>query len=344
MRPPGAKGSDRVREEAAMKNKTVLVAALTIILTGVPYAQNDTSRHNTQFVEVEPNVNLEVLDWGGSGRALILLGGLGDTAHAFDQFATKLADVCHVYGITRRGFGGSSAPLPENDAYSADRLGDDILSVIEFLSLKRPVLVGHSIAGEELSSVASRHPKMVSGLIYLDAGYSYAYYDRQRGDYLIESLELRQKLDNLIPGNGPQDETQVIQELLETLLPAFETSLNERKKDLRAIPAPPATVLPQRTPAQAILAGQKKFTDIRLPALAIFAIPHDFAAAFSDPSARAAAEARDLVSSGAQAQAFRNGVPSARVVVPPHTDHFVFRSNEAEVLREISAFLATLPQ
>ena len=39
-----------------------------------------------------------------------------------------------------------------------------------------------AIAGEELSSVGSRHPKRVAGLIYLDAGYGYAFYDSARGD------------------------------------------------------------------------------------------------------------------------------------------------------------------
>jgi pimeloyl-ACP methyl ester carboxylesterase len=59
--------------------------------------------------------------------------------------------------------------------YSADQLGDDVLAVIEALKLNRPVLIGHSIAGEELSSVGTRYPDKVAGLVYLDAGYSYAY-------------------------------------------------------------------------------------------------------------------------------------------------------------------------
>jgi pimeloyl-ACP methyl ester carboxylesterase len=55
------------------------------------------------------------------------------------------------------------------------------LEVIESLKLDKPVLAGHSIAGEELSSIGSRHPDKVAGLIYLDAGYSYAYYDPDLG-------------------------------------------------------------------------------------------------------------------------------------------------------------------
>jgi non-heme chloroperoxidase len=77
--------------------------------------------------------------------------------------------------ITRRGFGTSSVPP---SGYSADRLGDDVLSVLAALNVNRPVLIGNSIAGQELSSVGSRYPDKVAGLVYLDAAYSYAYYDR----------------------------------------------------------------------------------------------------------------------------------------------------------------------
>ena len=117
---------------------------------------HDPSPHTVQFVTVDDNVKLEVLDWGGSGRPLVLLAGLGNTAHVFDDFAPKLTSEYHVYGITRRGYGASSAPA---SGYSADRLGDDVLAVLDDLKLDRPVLVGHSIAGEELSSVGSRHPE-----------------------------------------------------------------------------------------------------------------------------------------------------------------------------------------
>jgi pimeloyl-ACP methyl ester carboxylesterase len=326
-----------------MGKRVIWSPAFTLLVAGSICAQND-ALPKTLFAEVDKNVKLEVLDWGGTGRPLILLGGLGSTADVFGSFAPKLAGAYHVYGITRRGFGDSSVPIPEGANYSADRLGDDVLAVIDFLKLKRPVLVGHSIAGEELSSVGTRHPEKVAGLIYLDAGYSYAYYDRARGDYLIDSRELQDKISELIPGRVPEDETQVIQELLQTILPRFEKALHEREMDLRAMPAPHTPMLPQLTPAQAILAGERKYGDIHVPVLAIYAIPHDLGPAFSDPAVRAAAEARDLVSAGAQAKAFEAGIPSARVVILPHASHFVFLSNEADVLREMNGFLRSLPQ
>jgi hypothetical protein len=41
----------------------------------------DPSPHRVQFVRVEDDVQLEVLDWGGSGRAVVLLAGSGNSAH-----------------------------------------------------------------------------------------------------------------------------------------------------------------------------------------------------------------------------------------------------------------------
>lgn len=145
---------------------------LSVARAQTPDVWRDPSSHTVRFVTVEPNVQLEVLDWGDSGRPFILLNGLGGTAHGFDDFAPKLTSIGHVYGITRRGYGSSSSP---SSGYGADRLGDDVLSVLESLKIGKPVLVGASIAGEELSSVGSRYPDRVSGLVYLDAGYAYAF-------------------------------------------------------------------------------------------------------------------------------------------------------------------------
>jgi non-heme chloroperoxidase len=124
-----------------------------------------------------------------------------------------------VYGITRRGYGESSSPA---SGYSADRLEDDVLAVLEALKINKPVLAGHFIGGEELSSVGSRRPEKVAGLIYLDAGYSYAYYDGAKGDLNIDVLELQKKLGQLLPGAGPQDLRPLVRELLDTGLPGLE--------------------------------------------------------------------------------------------------------------------------
>lgn len=127
---------------------------------------HDPSKHKVQFVTVEEGVRLEVLDWGGSGRPVVLLAGLGWTAHVFDDFAPKLTDSYHVYGITRRGYGASSKPATD---YTEDRLTEDDLRVFDSLRLLAPIVVGHSIAGNELSQLGIHHFDRIGGLVYLDA-------------------------------------------------------------------------------------------------------------------------------------------------------------------------------
>lgn len=127
----------------------------------------DPSPHRVQWVSLkQADVRLEVLDWGGTGRPLMLLAGGGTTAHIFDEFAPRLTDVCHVYGITRRGFGASSRPAT---GYDDQQLADDVLDVLDAFKIVRPVLMGHSMGGGEMTTLANQHSDRLSGLVYLDA-------------------------------------------------------------------------------------------------------------------------------------------------------------------------------
>lgn len=309
-----------------MRQKTwPSIVAVSILLSGDSFAQNrqtgDTG-HTIQFIAVEDGIKLEVIDWGGSGPALVLLAGLGDTAHVFDKFALKLVPTYHVYGITRRGFGASSAPPTENANYSADRLGDDVVAVIDALKLDRPLLAGHSVAGEELSSVASRHAEKISALIYIDAGYQYALYDEKHGDLVLDSMAMRDKLDQLHLGTlhlSPERLTEVLAQTRR-----LQGELQQRIEDLSSL-SPPHP--PDNPVVVAVLDGQQNYTHIDVPVLAIFNVPHT-------PAFLRLAEN--------QAQAFKSQVPSARVAFIPNADHYLFRSNEAEVVREIDEFAAGL--
>lgn len=194
--------------------------------------------------------------------------------------------------------------------------------------------------------MGSRHTERVAGLIYLDAGYSYAFYDQARGDMNIDLVDLEKKLAQLHPGKGPADPRPLIKELLEASLPGFEKDLREQQETLKTMPAAvlAAQAAPVGATTEAIMSGMQKYTKIPAPILAIYAVPHDRGAlANPDPTARAADDARDEVTTGAQAKAFESALPSAKVVRISHADHYVFRSNEADVLREMNMFLAGLP-
>jgi non-heme chloroperoxidase len=313
----------------------LLIASLVFSLQAP--AQTDSSPHKVQFVTVEQGVQLEVLDWGGLGRPLIFLAGNGDTAHAFDHFAPNFTGQNHVYGITRRGFGASSKPEPGNGNYSADRLGDDVLAVMQALRIERPVLVGHSLAGEELSSIGSRFPKRVSGLVYLDAVASWSFYDPAHPQVEIEMNDIKKRIEEIEAGGV--DEQEKLREL-ETAMAKFETVLHQSNEDVKTMPP-----LPPRSPIGAALNfGAEKYTSIPVPILAIFACPHDWSHFFpNDPERRAARLAADTAACSTRVETFARGVPTARVVRIPNADHYVHRSNEAQVIDEMKKFINTLP-
>jgi non-heme chloroperoxidase len=277
-----------------------------------------------------------VLDWGGSGRPLVFLAGAGDTAHRFDGFAPRFTEQHHVYGITRRAFGASSKPAPANGNYSADHLGDDVLAVMKALHVERPVLVGHSLAGEELSSIGSRFPEKVSGLIYLDAATGFAFYDPAHPPISIEMNDIKKRIDEIEAG-GVDEQKKLLE--LEAAVAKFETILHQSNAEIANMPP-----LPPRSPISAALNfGAQKYTSIPVPALAIYACPHNWGRfPANEPDRKAALIADDSARCTAWANAFRRGVPSARVVLIPNADHYVYLTNETQVIAEMNEFLASL--
>jgi non-heme chloroperoxidase len=296
----------------------IVVVCLSFAAAG--HAQTDSTPHKILFVSVDKDIKLEVLDWGGSGQPLILLPGLGDTAHVFDNFALKLTPSYHVFGITPRGFGASSAPSPEAANYSADRMGDDVVSVMDSLKLNRAVVAGHSVAGEVLSAVANRHPDRVSALIYIDAGYAYALYDKAHGDLVLDCITLRNKLEEFHLGTLPRNPKQ-IDELLSDVH-QVERELQQRREDLSQV-SPPHSI--DNPISVALLDRQQKFTEISPPVLVIFNVPHS-------PAFRRTMED--------QAKAFEIQVPHARIVRIADADHYLFQSKADDVVSEMNAFIS----
>jgi len=304
----------------------------------------DPSPHTVRFVTVDKGVRLEVLDWGGSGRPLVFLAGGGNTAHVFDDFAPKLNAQFHVYGVTRRGFGASGF---SSSTKGVDQLRDDVLTVIEVLKLNQPVLVGHSIAGAELTSAAASRPDRVAGLIYLEAGYPYAYYDGD-GPTMMAFQNVRGPRGPS-PGASDLASFRSLQDWGERVN-GFRIPEGELRQmwistsDGR--PSRPRD-FPGSQMLMKIVSETKLRSEIPVPALAIFAIPHvpeKWVGESGDAGTRAAASAYFATLDGLterQAEAFARGVASSRVVRLGGA-HYIFLSNGANVLREMSGFLADL--
>ncbi len=312
-------------------------------------SRGDPSQHQVQFVMVEEGIRLEVLDWGGSGRALVLLAGSGNTAHVFDGFAEKLTDCCHVYGITRRGSGASSHP---DSGYTDQRLADDVLQVLDSLKIVAPVLIGHSMAGSELTTLGDQHSDRLAGLVYLDAG-------SDPKDFPASDPKYMELFHNLPPAmrNHPAPsaaDRSSPQAYRDWQVRNGEVAFPEGELRNAFESNPDGSVGKSTTPASvhnAIGEGSKKrdYSKIRVPVVAFFAIP----GSVDDPKNRTPKGAQER----AAAEAFNAATvayikkyewsllaaqPNARVIELSGAHHYIFLSNEAEVLREIHAFVAGL--
>lgn len=116
---------------------------------------------------------------------MVLLAGMGHTAHIFTELAPLLAQNHVVYALSRRGHGKSEMP-PEGD-FTPQALAEDLLGFVEGLNLQNILLMGHSIAGNEMTLAASMQPERFAGLVYLDAAYDRSgVLDRIRQDPQIQ--------------------------------------------------------------------------------------------------------------------------------------------------------------
>lgn len=291
----------------------MLLTAFLVTVLALDAGWNDPSPHKPAMVRVEPDVELELLDWGGRGQPVVLLSGLGNTAHVFDNFAPKLKGR-RVFGITRRGFGVSGAGA---SGYSVERLANDVLAVLEQRKIRKPVLIGHSIASEEMSLIAARFPDRISGLIYLDAAF-----DRTLPRDPAAPLPAA-------PPQSTEKDRESYAALGAWFQRGFGVALPEGEIRMFAEATPEGKPGKSRTrpeARQAIIAGVLKpeYEAIRVPALAIYAVP-------------AAGVWREWQRKNKAL--FESGVKGSRVVEIEGAHHYIFVSHEADVLREVNAFL-----
>jgi non-heme chloroperoxidase len=334
------------QSRAALALLTFLVVSLAnrAVVAQTPNAWHDPSKHHAQFVTVDDGVKLEVLDWGGSGRPVVLLAGLGFTAHVFDGFAEKLAESCHVYGITRRGYGASSHPAT---GYGEQRLADDDLQVFDALKLVKPVVAGHSISGNEMSQLGIHHHDRISGLIYLDAL-------NDQGDDWADFDALEPKLPEAMqrpPSPSPSDfKSFASYRDWRTRTQGVAIPEAEWRNDFAENPdgSVGARLTPGSIP-KAIMDGNEAhdYSQIRVPVLAFIGyppLPEDqiLANHITDPAERTIVYAVFGSNVGMirkRIKRIESAAGGARVVELWGANHFVFISNQADVLQGMRAFI-----
>jgi non-heme chloroperoxidase len=302
----------------------------------------DPSPHIVRFVEVEPNIHLEVLDWGGSGDTVILLAGQGNTAHVFDEFAPGLTRQFRVFALTRRGFGASTQ---SKGGYDLTTMVGDLARVVDALGSPRVHLVGHSIAGDEMTRFAALHPKRLGKLVYLDAAY-----DR------VDARLLEARLPPDPPLKRPTADDLSSPARVQAFVASNSVLLPEAEIRATRVFAADGRFERRLTPdhIQLSVGGMVEHPNYKLihaPVLAVYAVQQTAEQLFPqygslNQEARSALDAMFGIwrqFAAEQRNLLRTELPNARVVEVEGANHYLFISNRKQLLDALASFLSEQP-
>ncbi len=305
-----------------------------------------STTRKSDFVHAN-GIRLHYLDWGGEGPALLFLAGMGCTAYIYSRLAPHFTDHFHVIALTRRGHGDSDYP---ETGYEPDTLVEDIRQFMDALGIEQAILVGHSLAGIELSHFAVRYPERTLKLVYLDAAY-----DRTYPAY--KAIMEKNPLRNIQPPETDK-EADTIQAYVATLkrvhpdLAAIWDELLDEEV-LHTITKNSAGKVVDKMPqaiGEALNDVLYSFTpeDAKLqsPVLSIYTIldsSYYLAPGYMTAEQQAqVVEFIDVLRAPIQKECFelfRHRVPHARIVIIPKGHHYCFIKHEALVVEEMRRFL-----
>ena len=268
-----------------------------------------------QFVTVD-GVRFHFLDWGGEGDPLLLLAGLGCTAHVFAELAPHLSDRFRVLALTRRGHGLSDRV---HSYYTLADGAEDARGLLDTLGIERAHIVGHSMGGGEVSALAARHPERVARIIYLDGAYDWA--DSPTPEWAEEeaSPDRFASYDDYVDSVHSQLPEQLWGPALDAMLPTSVDTLADGSV-VDKVSGPAAWPF-----AQALTAFRHPYSDITAPALAIFSLGDQWQGA--QETWRVACRDR-FAAEMADAQ-----------VLELHASHYLFIDRREDVLAAMLKFL-----
>lgn len=330
---------------------TLFVVGLTVLgvpglardLTQTNAVWRDPSPHQARAVTVDSSVQLEVLEWGGSGPPVVLLACYV-SAHVYDEFAPKLTNQFHVYGITRRGIGASDKPAT---GYSVQRSANDLLEVLDALKIQKSLLVGHSCAGQVLTMFAAQHSDRLLGLVYFDGPSDPTLTPADVGAPMPDPAMLPRSIK---PPSAPDNRSFAALRASQQRGRGWAFPEAELRQQYYANPDGSvgrsllSPVIRRAITVDARL--RPDYSGIRVPVLAIYTKDPPFEEEAANFLIRNEQERDALRQEYAATRALYvrwqrdllASVPTARVVELQGASLYMFQSNEADVLREMRTF------
>jgi pimeloyl-ACP methyl ester carboxylesterase len=323
-------------------NATQMLARMWVTLPKDGW--EDRSSHRSDFATAN-GVRLHYLDWGGRGETLLLLTGMGNSAHIYDDLAPQFTDRFRVIALTRRGHGQSDKP---QTGYDTETLVEDIAQFLDALKIERAHLAGHSLAGDELTRFAGRHPERVGKLVYLDAANDRSTLtDQDIFNRIPEVFAL------LMPSLADVASYQTYRDWVRKKQYGFWSAAQEA--DFRETRFSANGELKPALPNYVVNAlnqnarlAHPDYGKLRAPALSFHAL-YSMATAFPwlapDADRETLSKAREFLRlrliphQRKQAERFGREVMGGRVIVWPATHHYLFITRRAAVRRAMREFL-----
>ncbi len=123
-----------------------------------------------RFVELR-GLRFHYRDWesrGGAAQTLVLVHGLGSSAHIWDFVAPLLAPDLRLLAPDQRGHGLTDQP---EDGYGFETVSEDLCALLAAVApTARLVLVGHSWGASVVLHAAALRPEQVEGIVLVDGG------------------------------------------------------------------------------------------------------------------------------------------------------------------------------
>ena len=204
-------------------------------------------------------LNVEV-EGNASAPALVLCNSLGTDLHMWDDQAATWSRHFRLVRYDRRGHGQSGVP---KGPYTMDRLGRDVLSIVDALGIKKFNWCGLSMGGMVGQWLGANAPDRVERLVLSNTHYYYGdkqpWHDRmkfaeQNGLKVLSGPQMERWFTKSFRERSPQAVARVVEMFTATKLDGFlGCCASVRDMDFRAstprITAPTMVIVGAQDPA-----------------------------------------------------------------------------------------------
>ncbi|MGC3962183.1 MAG: alpha/beta hydrolase [Rhodocyclaceae bacterium] len=147
--------------------KRALVASIAwMTLSGAALADQTTFPNGFRTQDISSNGTTIHVRVGGSGPAVVLLHGYGDTG---DMWAPLAADLMRDHTVIAPDLRGMGLSAVATDGFTKKNEAEDIAGVMDALKVQQAVVVGHDIGNMVAFAFAEAHPDRTTRLIMMDA-------------------------------------------------------------------------------------------------------------------------------------------------------------------------------